>query len=106
IHLDDAVVDAHRIGGELLAEGRGRAAVGEAIFVAVPGASDASVDDASLPDRPVLVRAHVGERADGGPVAEHRNALAAGARHDARRLVGNRKWRPYRDPVAAAIGLV
>src|SRR6185312_12833111 len=83
VDLDDAALDAHAIGRELLGEGRRRAAVGQPVLIAVPGAGHAAVDDAAFADRPVLVGAQIAERADLNAAAEHRDALAARRRNDA-----------------------
>src|SRR3954465_8589271 len=64
IDLDDAGAQPHAMGRKLFCERRRRASVGEAVLVAVPGAGDEAVDDAALTERPVLVRAEIGQRTD------------------------------------------
>src|SRR3954468_14188674 len=51
VDLDDTIAQPHAISGELLSEWRRRAAVREAVLVAVPGAGDETVDDAAFPER-------------------------------------------------------
>src|ERR1043166_8676932 len=94
IDLDHAARQAHAIGDELLRERRRRTAVLQSVLVAVPGAGHATVDDAALAERPVLVGAEIRERADLAAVAEHRNAFAAARRDDAGAPVRDGIWRP------------
>jgi hypothetical protein len=54
----------------------------------VPGAGDQALEDAPLPERTVLVLAHVRDRGHARPLAEDRYALAS-YRRDARPAVGN-----------------
>ena len=89
-----AALDPHAVGGELLGERRRRAAVREPVLIAVPRAGDAAVDDAALADRPVLVRAKIGERAD---LRRRR-----GTPRCARRPAPRRCARPCRGSSAAA----
>jgi hypothetical protein len=98
VDLDQAARDAHAVGRKLLPERRRRAAILQSVLIAVPGTCDAPVDDAPLPDRSVLVGAEIRQRADPGPVAKHRNALATGRRNDAGTLVWDRKRRSDRKP--------
>ena len=98
VDFDDAAVDPHAIGRELLGERRRRAAVRQPVLIAVPGAGDAAVDDAAFADRAVLVGAEIGQRADlrrrrGRPRCARRRAARRSAR-----LVGNRARRADRDP--------
>src|SRR6185369_9039670 len=89
-------------------EWRRRAAVRQPVLIAVPGTGDAAVDDTALADRPVLVRAQVGQRADLVTVAEHRDAFAVARHDDTRAFVRNGFGRTDRDPAVtrrrAAIG--
>ena len=55
------------VGRKLLGERRRRAAVFEPILEAVPRAGHAAVDDAAFADRPVLMGAEIGQRADLAP---------------------------------------
>src|SRR5581483_8682055 len=94
-------MDPHTVSRELFGERGRRAAVLEAILIAVPGTGHAAVDDAALSDRAVLVRAEIGERADLVPVAKNRDALSAGRADDPRRLVRDGARRARRNPVGA-----
>src|SRR5262249_51530101 len=100
--LDHAMGNAHAVGDELLGARRRRAAAPQPVLVAVPRAGHAAVDDAPLPDRPILVGAKIGKRRDLCPVAEDGNAFAVGRRNDASALVRNRERRPDREPALAA----
>src|SRR5262249_28854493 len=100
VDFEDAVAQPHRIGREHLGERRRRAAVLEPVLKAVPRAGDAAVDDAALAERPVLMGAQIGERADQRAVAEHGDALTARRGDDARGLVGDCVRRTYRNPAA------
>src|SRR5690349_8932075 len=66
---------------------RRRAGVGQ-VLIAVPGASDASVNDLSFAERPVLVLAHIRHRRDISVVLEPGDPLAS-ARHNAGALLRN-----------------
>src|SRR6185503_230641 len=96
--LHKAIPDSHRIGGEFLGERRRRASIRQPILPAVPGTGDAAVDDAALPDRAVLMRTEIGERADLAAVAEHGDAFAAGRGNDQSALVRDRAWRTGDNP--------
>jgi hypothetical protein len=98
VDLDQAARDAHAVSRKLLRERRRRAAILQSVLIAVPGTCDAPVDDAPLPDWPVLVGAEIRQRADPGPVAKHRNALATGHCNDAGTLVWDRKRCSDRKP--------
>ena len=89
IDFDQAVAQPHAISGELLGERRWRAAVLQPVFITVPRTGDAAVDDATLADRAVLMRADIGQCADPVTVAKYRNALAIRRGDDARALVGD-----------------
>src|ERR1700752_4556739 len=98
IDLDHALTQPHPVGRELLGERGRRAAIGEAVLVAMPRARDEAVKDAAFAERAVLVGAEIGQRADLVAVAEHRDALAVRRDNDARPLVGDRVWRADREP--------
>src|SRR5215467_14990761 len=103
VDLDHAMRNAHAVGDELLGERRWRAAVLQPVLVAVPRAGHTAVDDAPLPDRPVLVGAKIGECPDLRAVAEDCDAFAIRRRDDAGALVRNRERRSDREPALAAL---
>src|SRR6266478_5017693 len=102
VDLDHAMRNAHAVGDELLGGRRWRAAVLQPVLVAVPRAGHTAVDDASLADRPILVRAKIGERPDLRAVAEDCDVFAISRRDDACTLVWDRERRPDREPAVAA----
>ena len=79
-------------------KGARRAAVGEAVLVAVPRAGHEAVEDAAFAERAVLVGAEIGQRADLVAVAKHRDALAVRRDDDAGAFVGDRFRRADREP--------
>ena len=58
------------------------------ILVAMPRAGDAAIDDASFPERSVLMLANIRDRRDLAIVAKDRNALP-GERYDGRAFLGD-----------------
>jgi len=104
VNLDNAVGDAHAVSDELLGEGRRRATIHQTVLIAVPRAGHTAVDDAPLPDRPILVGAKIGKRPDLRAIAENCNAFAVRRSNNARTFVRDRQRWPDCEPAFAAVG--
>src|SRR5258707_12216785 len=102
VDLDHAMGDAHAVSDELLGEGRRRATIRQPVLIAVPRAGHTAVDDAPLPDRPILVGAKIGKRPDLRAVAENCNAFAVLRSDNARTFVRDRQGWPACAPSSAA----
>src|SRR5947207_11219493 len=68
--LHVAITQAYPVGREFLGERWRSAAVLQPVFVSMPRAGDAAVDDAAFADRAILMRADIRQRADLVAVAE------------------------------------